>query len=419
MDTTFQEFVRAGGHPGAWVRMGRDLPTIAGADGATLEVKKEEVVAELKSVFEGQLKPLLAQIEDEKKSRGALSEETKAIEKRIDDEMDRIEARFQKLVMDEKKDAASVSSEAKTAFFTWCRKDRQGAAEFIEKKSLVLSDDTSIGALVPVEYDKEIIKGEVEYSPIRSIARVSTTGAQSLKVMKRTGTFAARWAGETEPRTETTGLGYSPDEIPNHELYATVDISNQGLEDEQYDLEGELFQEFTEQFGVAEGLAFVSGNSVKRPEGFLTNGSVTKLPTLTNDVFVANDVIELYFALKTPYALRGTWAMNRQILKAIRKMQDNQGNYLWQAGLAGLAPATILDQPYITVPDMANAVADQALILAFGDWKRAYRIVDRIGMTVQRDPYTQADNGLTRFRARKRVGGQIVNPEAIQITKVQ
>jgi HK97 family phage major capsid protein len=381
---------------------------------------KEQVVEELKGVFEGQLKPLLEQISEEKKARGELSDETKAIEKRIDDEMDRIEARFQKLVMDEKKDADKETSEAKTAFFGWCRKDRQGVpAELIEKKALILSDDTSVGALVPVEYDKEIIKGVVEFSPLRDVARVSTTGAQSLRVVKRTGTFAARWAGENEPRTETTGLGYSVDEIPNHELYATVDISNQALEDEQYDLEGELYQEFTEQFGVAEGAAFVAGNAVKKPEGFLTNTNVTKLPTLVNDAFSAVDVIELYFALKTPYAMRGTWAMNRQILKAIRKFQDNQGNYLWQPGLAGLAPATILDQPYIRVIDMANAVVDQALILAFGDWQRAYRIVDRIGMTVQRDPYTQADNGMTRFRARKRVGGQVLNPEAIPITKVQ
>lgn len=383
-----------------------------------LETKQQELVDELKTAWEGEFKPLREKIEQEIKDRGDLSAETKLLETKIDAAMDELEVRFQKLNLDAKRDDASELTEKKAALFQWMRKGHL-TPEQIESKVLVVSDDTSVGALVPVEYDTEITKGVVEFSPVRSIARVSTIGRQSLRIPKRTGTFAARWVGETQARTETTGLGYSTDEIPAHELYALVDISNQALEDEDYNLEAELNAEFAEQFGVAEGLAFVSGDAVGKPEGYLTNGSVTVRQTATNDVFVANDVIDLYYAPKTAYAARGTWAMNRGIIKAIRKFQDNQGNYLWQPGLAGLAPATILDRPYVEMPDMANAVVDQAKIITFGDFTRAYRIIDRIGTTIQRDPFTQNTAGATRFIARRRVGGQVVNTEAIQTLKVQ
>ncbi len=307
-------------------------------------------------------------------------------------------------------------SKEKRDFLEWCRKGDKADPE--TKASLQIGDDSAGGFLAPAEYVKEIIKGVVEYSPVREVARVTPTSATSIKVPKRTGTFAATWTASAGSRSESTGLTYGLDEIPTHELYALVDIENQLLEDAAFDMETELNDEFSEQFGVAEGTAFISGTGVGKPEGLLSSSQLVTVNTATNDTFVANDLIELYFALKTAYAKQGTWMLNRGILKAVRKFQDSVGNYLWQPGLSGVAPATILDRPYLEATDLASAVADAAKIAAFGDWKRGYRIVDRVVMSVQRDPYTQNTVGATRFIARKRVGGQLVVPEAIKVLVV-
>ena len=341
-----------------------------------------------------------------------MDEQEKAIEaaaKRADD----LDVRFQKADLDTKD---GKSAEAK-AFEDWCRKGDSAPAE--SKASLQIGDDTAGGFLAPAEYVREIVKGVVEFSPVREVARVTETSATSVKVPKRTGTFAATWTASGGSRSETTGLTYGLDEIPTHELYALVDIENQLLEDSAFDMEAELTSEFSEQFGVAEGTAFVSGTGVGRPEGLLSSSQLVEVQTASNDAFVANDLIDLFYALKTAYARNGTWALNRGIMKAVRKFQDSVGNYLWQPGLAGLAPATILDRPYFECPDLASAVADNAKIAAFGDWRRGYRIIDRVVVSVQRDPFTQATAGATRFIARKRVGGQLVLPEAIKVLDVQ
>jgi HK97 family phage major capsid protein len=382
---------------------------------------KEEIVGELKKAWEGELKPLIEQINEEKKARGEITAETKQLEARIDKEMDAIEARFQKIVSEERanQEKGKVSPERKAALDGFLRKGVPDPAA-IERKDLIIGDDTLGGVLVPTDLSGELLKGIVEYSPVRTVARVTPTVRQSLKIRKRTGSLTAAWVGETQTKTESNPT-FGVEEIPTHELAAIVDVSNWELEDSDFDIQGELSIECDEQFGAAEGAAFTSGNGVKKPEGFLANATLiaNATQTATNDTFVANDLISLYFAPKTGYAKRAAWLMNRQILKVVRKFQDQQGNYLWQPGLAGLAPATILDRPYVEMPDMANAVADQAIVAAFGDFYTGYRIADRKSLTVLRDPYTQAANGMVRFVMRKRVGGQVVVPEAISLLKVQ
>lgn len=296
---------------------------------------------------------------------------------------------------------------------------RKGTVPEEFKAQLQIGDDSAGGFLAPADYLAEIIKGVVEITPFRGVARVSSTGATSLKVPKRTGVFAATWTASAGTRSETTGQSYGLEEIPTHELYARADVENQLIEDAAFNLESELALEFVEQFAKAEGTAFTSGTGVGRPEGFTVTGAgLSTVSTATNDVFVANDLIDLFYGVKTEYANQGVWLLNRGIIKAVRKFQDSVGNYLWQPGLAGLAPATILDRPYVESPDMAASVADAAKIAAFGDWKRCYRIVDRINLQIQRDPFTQAYSGATVFHARRRVGGQVVNSEAAKILVV-
>ncbi len=291
-----------------------------------------------------------------------------------------------------------------------------------ERKVLTVGDDTAAGYLAPPEYAREIIKAEIEFSPMRTVARVRPTARRAIQIPKRTGTFGAVWTAEQGTRSETTGLTYGLEEIPTHELYALVDISEQMLEDSEFNLETELQQEFSEQFAVTEGLAFVNGTAVTQPEGFLVNSDVGSTNSGSASLIEdgdgqANGLIDLYHALKTAYAVQGTWLLNRTTLGAVRKLKDANNNYIWMPGLASGIPNTILGQPYVEVPDMPTIAAGNFPI-AFGNWQRGYTIVDRIVLSVLRDPFTQATSGNIRFIARRRVGGQLVLPEAIRLLKV-
>ena len=304
------------------------------------------------------------------------------------------------------------------AFDTYCRKGLEGL-DPVEKKALTVSNDSTGGYLAPPEYVRELIKDITEISPIRSIARIRSTGARSIQIPKRTGTFAAQWVAESGTRSETTGYQVGLEELPAHEQYALVDISEQDLEDSVFDLEAEMQSEFAEQFAKAEGAAFVSGNAVGKPEGFMTNSDVGSIDSGSNTAITGDNLISLVHNIKSDYGRNGSFVFNRSTLAAIRKLKDTAGQYVFQANMSlqGGVTNTILGQPYVEATDMPS-IAQNAFPVAFGDFRRAYMIVDRVSLAVLRDPFTQATTGNVRYIARRRVGGQVILPEAINKLKV-
>ena len=309
----------------------------------------------------------------------------------------------------------SADSMEKKVFDKWLRQGKEALGPE-ELKVLTASNDNTAGYLAPPEYVRELIKGIVEISPIRSIARVRSTTNRSVQIPKRTSTFAATFVAEQGTRSETTGYQVGLEEIPTHELYALVDISEQELEDSVFNLEQEMTSEFTEQFAKAEGNAFVSGNSVGKPEGIVTNSSVGTTASGVSGSLNANSLLSLYHAVKPDYSRNGTFVFNRATLAAIRKLQDGSGQYVFQAGfsLQVGVPNTILGAPYVEATDVAD-LGSSAKAVFFGDFRRGYLIVDRVQMSVMRDPFTQATSGNVRYIARRRIGGQVILPEAIQI----
>lgn len=290
-----------------------------------------------------------------------------------------------------------------------------------EMKSLALNPDTAGGYLAPVEYVLEMIKAETEFSPVRSLVRIRSTSNKSIQLPKRTGQFAAQWVAEQGTKSETTGLTYGLEEIVLPEMYALVDTSNQMLEDSAFDMESEIRMEAGEQFGVAEGTAVVSGNGVGKPEGWMTNADVGETvsgsaSTIADANGQANGLLTLKHAIKTAYSRNATWALNRTTLGAVRKLKDGDNNYIWMPGIALGKPNTIDGDPYVEVPDMPSEGANTYPI-AYGDFRRAYVLVDRIAMEMLRDPYTQATSGNVRFIFRRRVGGKVVLAEAIRKLK--
>jgi len=287
------------------------------------------------------------------------------------------------------------------------------------KASLVRSDDAGAGYLMaPPDVLKEIIKDIIEMSPLRSLASVRTIGGPSLKQAKRTGTAAATRVGEAQTRSDTGDPSYGMTEIQAPELFARARISQQMLEDSDYDLEAELREEFSEQFAYKEGVEFINGvASANQAEGLLQNASIGEVVSGHASLLTGDGMISLIYGLKTGYAARATIILARSTIAAIRKLKDGSGGYLWTPGVAGVAPNTILGAPYVEMPDMPVVGAGNYPIM-YGDFKRAYSIADRIAMSFQADFTTGADNGLVVYRARKRVGGGVRQPDAVKKIKV-
>ena len=339
---------------------------------------------------------------------------------RVAERLDATQAALDRAPRGWEDDGRRLASPERKVFTQFLRKGMDGMAPE-EVKVLTVSDDTGAGYLAPAEYVREIIKAEAELSPIRSVAQVRQTSQRSLEIPRRTGQFSAIWVGEIETRSETTGYTIGLEEVAAHELLAEVYLSNQMIEDSVFNIEQELGEEFSERFAVAEGAAFVSGSGVKQPEGFLDNTDVGETvsgsaATIADANGQGDGIIDLFYGVKTAYGRNGTWLLNRNTLASVRKLKDSQNQYIWQPGMAPGQANTILGAPYVEVPDMPNEAAN-AYPMAYGDWRRAYLIVDRITMSVLRDPFTRASQGQVKFVARRRVGGQVVLAEAIRKLK--
>jgi HK97 family phage major capsid protein len=287
-----------------------------------------------------------------------------------------------------------------------------------DQKALIVNSDTAGGYLAPPEYVQEIIMDATEYSPVRSIARQRSTTRHSVLIPKRTSTASASWVNETGTRTETTNPAFGMEEIRTHEMYAMTKVSWQELEDAGFNLEAFLRTEFSEQFGIAEGTAFISGSGNGKPEGIMTHASVGEVNSGHASQITADGLIALYFEPKEQYLTNASWILSRSTLKTIRQLKDGNGQYLWAPGIRNEPrPATILDRPYIVCPDMPSIGAGNYPV-AFGDFRRAYIITDRVVIEMMSDPYTSKGSGMVEFSARKRVGGQIIQAEAIKKLKI-
>lgn len=353
--------------------------------------------------------PLNKAINEAAAREAAAAEERKAQQ----EQLDRIETRVNRPGTGDQTEDQVKMAATRDAFFSLLR---VGDARLSPERRNILqvSDDTGGGYLAPSDYLMEIIKAVVEFSPFRDFARVGSTSQKSVQVPKRTGTSSATWAGETETRGENTGLAYGLEDVPVHELVADVRFSMANLEDSAFDLEAEVKAEFAEQFGVAEGAAFVGGNSVKRPEGYLVATGAGSVNSLAATDVTGDGVIDLKHSIKTAYAKNAAFLLNRKTLRNVRKLKDGEGNYLWMPGLANGRPNSIDGDPYAEMPDMADPGAG-AKVMAYGDWKRAYRIFDRLQMSVIRDGLTLASSGQVKFIARRRVGGQVVLAESFSV----
>lgn len=317
------------------------------------------------------------------------------------------------------RDADEPTPEQK-AFNAYLRRGDAGIAGLgdTERKALTVGSDASAGYLAPPQFGDEILKAMVEYSPIRTYARVVQISGPEIRYPKRLTGTNAQWVTEIANRPESTPT-YDQVTLTPYELATFVDVSKQLLEDASYDVEAELRDAFAEDAGAKEGAAFVNGDGVGKPTGILQADDIVEIVSGHASTLGANPgdlLIDMMSRLPSAHANRGAWLMNRLTLASVRKLKDSQGAYLWQPSLREGAPSTLLGRPIIEAVDAPNVGAG-AFPIVFGDWS-GYRIVDRVGLSVLVDPFTRATNGITRFHMRMRVGGDVTHPDRFVKLKI-
>ncbi|MFD0938343.1 phage major capsid protein, partial [Methylobacterium trifolii] len=243
-----------------------------------------------------------------------------------------------------------------------------------------------------------------------------------------TGAPATGWVAETAPRPQTDGPVLSELNFPAMELYAMPAATQTLLDDAVVDIDAWLADEVETAFSEQEGTAFVSGNGLSRPRGFLSYDTVANASWVPGKIGLvgtgaagafpgaspADVLFDLVYALKAGYRQNAGFVMNRRTQSAIRKFKDADGNYLWQPPLAADRAATLLGFP-VTEAEAMPDVGAGSLSIAFGDFRRGYLVVDRTGLRVLRDPYSAKPYVL--FYTTKRVGGGVQDFSAIKLLK--
>lgn len=338
--------------------------------------------------------------------------ETKATDPALIARLDAIEAKQNRPGSIENKDEAAAE-EVKNFGIYLRRGDK---APDLDVKTLVVSSDPQGGYLAPPEFSGEFIKDLVDFSPIRSIASVRQTSNPSVIYPVRIGRTNAKWKGETETQ-EGSEPSFGEAEVPVKEINTFVDVSNMLLADSGGAAEREVREALAEDFGAKEGAAFVVGNGVKMPSGFLVDARVAQTFSGVADGFNADSLIRALYALPAAYRRNATWVMNSTTLATIRMLKDGTGNYIWQPGLKAGQPETILGRPVVDAVDMPDVAAGTTPI-AVGDFQSGYRIVDRIELSILVNPYLRATDGITRFHATRRTGGGVIRPAALRKLKI-
>jgi len=351
----------------------------------------------------------------------AFDDRLKAIEiKSADDaklkaRLDAMEAKLNRPGTLEVKAANEDGGIERKAFASFVRSGREGM-DPLEVKSLVVANDTGGGYLAPPQLSTEMIRLLTLFSPVRAAAYVGQTGSPSIILPKRTGITNALWEGETEA-SEESEPGFGQLEIPVFGMKTYTDISVQLLEDSVQNVEAELSIALSEDFGKKEGAAFVNGTGIKMPGGIMVHPDVAYTPNGHATDLKVNGLIDLQYSLPPAYRNNGAWMMNSTSLAACRKLLNALGVSVWQPSLQAGQPDMLLGRPVIEAVDMPDIGAGNFPIV-FGDFNMGYRIYDRVSLAMLRDPFTQATNSLVRFHARRRVGGDVVRPQAIRKLKM-
>nr|DAO57209.1 MAG TPA: major capsid protein [Caudoviricetes sp.] len=296
---------------------------------------------------------------------------------------------------------------------------------------MVAGNDSQGGYLVPEVQATEILKLATDGNPMRELATVKTISGDSYPFLVRGGKAGASWVGETAARPNTDTPTYSERRITPFEIYANPPVSQTLLEDEAFDVETELNEAIAEEFSAQENAKFFTGSGTGEVQGLLSgatvddaswvDGKIGVLTAASSTAVAGDELIDLQDALKDRYQANATWLMNKKTFTALRKLKQGASGadryLLWTPEIiGGRLVNTLMGAPVRKCSAMPAPAAD-ALAVVYGDIRAGYVIVDRIGMTMMRDPYSYKP--YVQFYTRKRVGGGIRNYEAFKALKMK
>lgn len=319
----------------------------------------------------------------------------------------------------------------KSAFVDgFLRKGQETGLKDLQVKAMSVGTPADGGYALPEQIDRMVEQLSRDMSAVRSVANVIQVGTSDYKKLVNVNGIASGWVGETAARPATNTSQLAEVAPPMGTLYANPQVTQDALDDLFYNVEADVAAQLAEEFGIAEGAAFVSGNGTNKPKGFLAYttaatadatrafGTIEHIATGVAGDFAASNKADVLYdvigKLKAAYRGGSVWMMNKAIMFEVLKLKDTTGQYLWQPSLQEGFPIRLLGFGVVEAEDMP-AKAANSLSIAFGNFKRGYTVVDRIGTRMLRDPYT--NKPYVGFYTTKRVGGAVVNSEAIKVVK--
>lgn len=323
--------------------------------------------------------------------------------------------------------ADALKAQHKEAFMQFVRKGREEGLADLERKALNITTDADGGFAVPEELDRALLELMLDESPMRGLCS-SITVSGDYKKLVNLGGATSGWVDEDDARPATGTPTLAALTPFMGEIYANPQATQTSLDDIFFNAEAWLSEEVAREFAAKEALAFVSGDGTKKPKGFLaytmatTNDKTRAFGTLQKVVSAGigavngDDLISLVHAARKGYRQNAVWMMNNMSVFAIRLLKDLEGNYLWRPGLEAGASSSLLGYRIEENEDMPD-IAASAKAIAFGDFKRGYTIVDRMGVRMLRDPYTNKPN--VGFYTTKRVGGMVTDSNAIKVLEIK
>ena len=282
----------------------------------------------------------------------------------------------------------------------------------------VLSTDVDAngGYLVPIEFEKTIVESLEEENVMRKLCKVIKTDSER-KIPVAAAHTVAKWTAENAAYTESNPT-FDQKTIDAYKLTDLIKISTELLEDSMFPIEDYIAKEFAYAFGVAEEQAFCVGTGSGQPTGLFTkNGGEVGVTAASATAITADEIINLIYSLKAPYRKNAKFLMNDATVSALRKLKDNNGQYLWQPSVQAGQPDRLLGYEIYTSPYVPTLAAG-AYAIAFGDFHN-YWIADRTGRTMQRLNELYSTTGQVGFVGTERVDGKIILPEGIKLLQMK
>lgn len=360
----------------------------------------------------------------------ARQDETLALKSQVED----LETKLNRPGMGGKID--QQADEHKAAFLEWMRDPRDFDRERKLKDIQTKAADTrtaaaaSGGYALPEVIARQIANTLQDISPVRQVAKVVTVGTPDYKELVDRNGFGTEWVGEVSARSQTNTPDIAECAPTFGELAAKPQATTHSLDDLFFNVEEWLIRKATEQFAIAEGIAFISGDGTNKPTGFLTGvpvvtadssrayGTLQYVATGVAADFGADpfdNIISLQMAPKQGYRSNGNFMMNSNTAATLALVKDTTGQYLWRPAVIAGQPDMVRGRPVVYAEDMPDVAAD-SFPIAFGDFRRGYLIADRIGVRMVRDEVTTP--GYVKFIISKRIGGKILDSDAIKLLKV-